>query len=289
MSKKKRHHILPRRYQKGFAGSNGFVWYYDRRRGSIACENPLNVAVETNFYTSDNPESENPTSMEDFLAEHIEGPFWPVLDKLEKKQVPTGAERERLVIFAAFLFTRVSAFRETITKVLADVTLRFKFENAATNSHDSFPPKTSPNFISAIIPKNYALHQMGQIGIEASKILMAFNTHVMYSPPNEPFITSDNPFVFDQMVIADEPPSICAKSFLKWVPLSAKVAVGFGLPGNHIYFSNMNEKQVWNANVRFATAARQIIIARGREQLEKLLTALPIDASKPGSNFPSVI
>jgi len=289
MSKKKRHHILPQRYQKGFAGTNGFVWYFDRRRGTIACENPLNVAVETNFYTSESLDSENPTIMEDFLAEHVEAPFWPVLDRLEKIQIPTGADRHRLIVFAAFLFTRVSAFRETITKVLADASLRFKNENAATNSLDSFPQKTSADFIPAIIPKNYALHQMGRIGIEASRILMTFNTHVMFSAPNEPFITSDNPFVFDQMVKDNEPPSISAKSFLKWVPLSAKVAIGFGLPGNHIFFSNMDEKQVWNANVRFATAARQIVIARSREQLEKLLAALAKDATKPANSFPSAI
>lgn len=236
MSRKKRHHILPQRYQKGFAGSNGFVWYYDRRRGTIACENPVNVAVETNFYTSESADSENPAIMEDILAEHVEAPFWPVLDKLEKMQIPTGEERQRLVVFAAFLFTRVSAFRDAITKVLAEVTLRFKNENATTNSLESFPNKASAIFIPSIIPKNYALHQMGQIGIEASKILMTFNTHVMFSAPNEPFITSDNPFVFDQMVTNDEPPNISAKSYLKWVPLSAKVAVGFGLPGNHMFF-----------------------------------------------------
>ena len=289
MNTKRRHHILPKRYQKGFAGSNGLVWYYDKRRGSVACENPLNVAVETNFYTSENANSENPAIMEDLLAEHIEKPFWPVLDKLEKAEVPTGEERERLIIFSAFLFTRVSAFREAITKVLADVTVKFQNENTATNSSDSFPSKKSADFIPAIIPKNYALHQMGQVGIEASKILMTFNTHIMFSAQNEPFVTSDNPFVFDQMVKDDEPPSISAKSFLKWVPLSAKVAVGFGLPGNHMFFSNMDEKQVYNANVRFVTAARQIIIARSREQLEKLLAALPKDAPKPASNFPSAI
>ena len=291
MSKKKRHHILPQRYQKGFAGSDGFVWYYDRRRGIIACENPLNVAVETNFYTSESAGSENPAIMEDVLAEHVEAPFWPVLDKLEKIpiQIPTGAERERIIVFAAFLFTRVSVFREAITKVLADVTLRFKSKNSTANSLNSLPEGTTTAFIPAIIPKNYALHQMGQIGIEASKILMTFNTHVMFSAPNEPFITSDNPFVFDQMVKVDEPPSISATSFLKWVPLSAKVAVGFGLPGNHMLFSKMDEKQVWNANVRFAAAARQIVIAKSREQLEKLLATFPKEAPKPASGFPSAI
>jgi hypothetical protein len=251
--------------------------------------NPLNVAVETNFYTSEGIDAKNPAIMEDFLAEHVEEPFWPVLDKLERMQIPTETERDRIIVFAAFLFTRVSAFREAITKVLADVTLRYKNGCAATNPLDSSSKKTSPDFIPAMIPKNYALHQMGRIGIEASKILMTFNTHVMFSAPNEPFITSDNPFVFDQIVKHDEPPSISAKSFMKWVPLSAKVAVGFGLPGNHIFFSNMDEKQVRNANVRFATAARQIVIARSREQLEKLLAALPKDVPKPASGFPSAV
>src|ERR1017187_6811172 len=46
----KLHHILPIRYQSGFAIPDGCVWYFDRRRGTIACEHPKRVAAESHFF-----------------------------------------------------------------------------------------------------------------------------------------------------------------------------------------------------------------------------------------------
>lgn len=289
MSHKKRHHILPQRYQKGFADLSGRVWYYDRRRGHIACENPLNVAVETNFYTSESTDSPNPAFMEDFLAEHIESPFWPVLETLEKRQIPSSEDRQRVSVFAAFLLTRVVAFRDALTKILGDVMLTSNNLAATMETVPGLFEMSKDGLFIPKMPKNHALNQMGRLGIEATKILLTLNNHFMYSPANEPFITSDNPFVFDKMVNIDEPPSVGAHSYLKWVPLSARVAVGFGLPGNNIFMSEMNVTQVKQANLRFATAARQIIIATTKHQLEEVLSIIPKNPPGSATAFPSAI
>jgi Protein of unknown function (DUF4238) len=111
----------------------------------------------------------------------------------------------------------------------------------------------------------------------------------MFSTTDEPFITSDNPFVLDRMVNDNRPPSVSATSFMKWIPLSAKVAVGFGFNGNQIFFSNMNSTQVRQANIRLATAARQILIAKTREQLEQILAAIPKQIPQEAARFPSVV
>jgi hypothetical protein len=113
----KRHHILPIRYQTGFAIPDGRVWVFDRRRGDIACEHPKRVAAENYFYTSESPDSANPAIMESFLADNVESPFWPVLDLLEQRKIPTGTDIQRIAIFTAFLLTRVAAFRDVLTKV----------------------------------------------------------------------------------------------------------------------------------------------------------------------------
>lgn len=130
---------------------------------------------------------------------------------------------------------------------------------------------------------------MGHLGIEASKILITLNVHVMFSTEDEPFITSDNPFVFDRMVNDNQLPSVSATSFLKWTPLSAKVAVGFGFKGNRIYFSNMDSTQMRKSNIRFATAARHLLIAKSRKQLEDILAVIPKETPKETAAFPSVL
>jgi hypothetical protein len=227
--------------------------------------------------------------MESFLAENVEGPFWPVLDSLEKRQTPSATDIHRIAIFAAFLLTRVAAFRDVLTKVLGDVMLASQNLDSAINSIDGLLKISSGGIFIPAMPKNNALYQMGHLGIEASKILITLNIHIMYSTQNEPFITSDNPFVLDRMVDDNQPPSVSATSFMKWIPLSAKVAVGFGFRGNHILVSNMDSAQVRQANIRLATAARQIVIAQSREQLEQVLVALPKETPKGAASFPSVV
>jgi Protein of unknown function (DUF4238) len=49
-------HILPQRYQAGFADAGGCVWQLDRRRGMIASTHPKRVAVENHFYTYGQPD-----------------------------------------------------------------------------------------------------------------------------------------------------------------------------------------------------------------------------------------
>ena len=289
MSDPKRHHILPIRYQTGFAIPDGRVWVEDRRRGVIACEHPKRVAAENYFYTSESPDSPNPAIMESFLADNVEGPFWPVLDLLERREIPTTTERDRIAIFAAFLLTRVAAFRDVLTKVLGDVMLASQNLGSTINSIDGLLKISSGGIFIPAMPKNNALYQMGHLGIEASKILITLNTHLMYSTGDEPFITSDNPFVFERMVNDNQAPSVSATSFMKWIPLSAKVAVGFGFPGNHITVTNMESLKVRQTNIRFATAARRILIAQSRKQLEQILSAIPKEVPKSAASFPSVV
>jgi hypothetical protein len=130
---------------------------------------------------------------------------------------------------------------------------------------------------------------MGQLGMEVGKHLATLDTHLMYSPANEPFITTDNPFVLDRIVNDNQLPSVSATSFMKWIPLSAKVAVGYGLPGNLITFTNLEPVNTRKANVRLATASHQILLARSREQLEQILSAIPKQIPDGAANFPSAV
>ena len=287
MGHKKRHHILPQRYQRGVADSHGFVWYRDERRGEIASEVPLNVAVEKHFYSSEFPTSANPAAMEDFLAEHVESPFWPVLEKLEREEITDNMPVDRIAIFAAFLLTRIAVFRNTLNKILGQAMVSSNNLHKTISSIEGLLKVSSGGLFFPAMPKHNALNQMGRIGIEASQMLLKKNLHVMYSPADEPFITTDNPFVFEQLVRIDEPPSIAADSYMKLVPLSAKVAIGFGLPGNTILASRMKAIQVSNLNVRLATVADQIVISQSKQQLEQILKRVPKRNAESPLQFPT--
>jgi hypothetical protein len=265
------------------------VWVFDRRRGVLACEHPKRVAAENYFYTTESPDSISAAAIESFLAENVEGPFWPVLDRLEKKEMPTSTDRSHLTIFAAFLLTRVPASRDFYANVVYKTIVSYPDLRSIVELLDGVLKTSGGGILIPNTSQNDTLHQMGKLGIEVAQHLGTLDMHFMYSPVDEPFITSDNPFVLDQITNDNQPPSLSATSYMKWIPLSAKLAVGFGLPGNLVTHMNLESIKARNANVRLATAARQIVIARSREQLEQILSIIPKQTPDGAASFPSVV
>jgi hypothetical protein len=249
----------------------------------------LNIAVEKHFYTREAPDGHDTTAMETFLSLHVEGPFWPVLERIEKQEMPTSEDRVRMAFFASFLLTRVPAFRDFCANILNKTLVSYPDLRSIVQSLDGILRKSAGGIFMPTAPKNNALNQMGQLGMEVGKHLATLDTHLMYSTIKEPFITTDNPFVLDRIVNDDQIPSVSATSFMKWIPLSAKVAVGFGLPGNMITFTNVEPVNARRANVRLATASRQMILAQSREQLEQILSAIPKQTPHGAANFPSAV
>jgi len=91
------------------------------------------------------------------------------------------------------------------------------------------------------------------------------------------------------MVNDDQMPTVSATSFLKLIPFSARLTVGFGLPGDEIMMSKVDSSQARRSNLGLATAAREIVLARSREQLEVILSVVPKEKPQAPSPFPSVI
>ncbi len=282
-------HILPQRYQAGFADADGCVWHLDRRRGIVASTHPKRVAVENHFYTYEPRSNPDATALESFFANHIETPFWPVLNRIEKQEIPSADDRLRVAFFAAFMLTRVPAFREISAKVFGNAIISVSKIYPNLEFLDGLLQKSDGGILKPIEPKNNVLVRMASLGMEIGKHLLTLDTHFMYSPTDEPFITTDNPFTLVQMVKDFQPPTVSATSFMKWIPLSAKLAVGFGLPGNQIYFIHIESVKARKINIGTATAARQIVIANNRKQLEEILSAIPKDIPEAAQNFPSVV
>jgi hypothetical protein len=285
----KSHHILPQRYQAGFAGIDERVWCFDRRTGTIVCGHPKRVAVENHFYTYEPRNSPNATDIESFLGSHVEGPFWPVLDRLENQEIPTPEDRLRMSFFAAFMLTRIPAFRDFCAGVFANTILSSPKLASNLQFLGGILRATSGGVLQPTEPKNSILVRMQKLGVEIGKHLLTLDTHLMYSPADEPFISGDNPFVLMRMVNDAQPPTVSATSFMKWIPLSAKVALGFGLPGNRITLTRVECAKVRKINIGLATASRQIVLARSREQLERILLAVPKVLPGDAGGFPSVV
>lgn len=288
MSEPKRHHLLPRHYQAGFSSDgNGELWVFERRKQRIRSAYPSNTSVENHFYSWASP-SDRPSSLESMLAKGIEGPFWPVRDRLDAQQFPDYADRFRLAYFCAFLLVRIPAFRALYEHAFTSgIAAHPRLERDIELINDLFRQSPSGLFLP-VTPKNARLRQMVDMAMEVGKHLLTLDIHFMSSYPEEPFITTDNPFVLDRLIDQGQKPSVKADGFLKWIPLSAKTAVGFGEPGDNITWTNVIPPKVHRTNRALAAVATDLVIAGSKEQLSKVVAGLSPMPPHP-TCFPSEI
>ena len=275
----RRHHTLPRRYQAGFsADGSGAIWVFDRQQQCIRQSNPASTAVEKDFYGWKYSRNTNPGSIESFLANHIEGPFWPVLDRLDAQRGPDSNDRLRLAFFCAFLLTRVPRFHSSISTLYASGVAENPHLKQAIPYFDRVFERSQKGLLLPAASKNLTLKKMVELGKRAGEYLLALDTHLMSASPKEPFITTDNPFALVRINGKSERATVTAPGFLKWVPLSARTAVGFGEPGDNFSWTNIPPAKGRRLNVALAAAASHLVIASTKSQLEEIVRGLPREA-----------
>ena len=287
MSEPKWHHTIPRRYQAGFAHvAGGPLWRFERSKQRIRRANPENTAVRKHFYRWDKPGSVKPAAIETFLADSVENPVWPVIDKLDRRETPDQLDRMRLAFFSAFLLARVSAFRASFDFQFAATVVRHPDLARDAAALDGLFEKTPSGLLIPSASKDQSLVMMVDIGMKVGRYLMTLDTHLLFSDPSEPFVTTDNPFGLVRIVDSGQEKGIMVPGFLKVVPLSAKTAVGFGEVGDTIWFTEVSAEKMRRNNRKLASQATEYVIAGSEKQLRALVHDLPVEPPHP-STFPT--
>jgi hypothetical protein len=155
---KRRHHILPKLYLKGFVESEGtaFIWVYERgksynaglKRGKY---NPYRdsinyVAAETDAYAFTRKDGATDFNTYENILERLEKPANPIFQKLRRKEMITHEEKS---IFASYLILmirrvprRMDKAKETWPSVLdsfeesSEVIQWLKAEESSIDSND---------------------------------------------------------------------------------------------------------------------------------------------------------
>ena len=114
-------HFVPQCWLAGFTENGqktGRLWVTDLKRGKQWQSNPRNAGHRRDFYRISHPQLD-PVAFEKAFAT-IEGVAAPILKSLYKEpRTPVADELEGLLIFVAFQYVRVPAFRPVVLK-LAD-------------------------------------------------------------------------------------------------------------------------------------------------------------------------
>jgi hypothetical protein len=208
----KSNHYIPQYYLKGFsiAEDPSKVWVYKRGTKRAFCASTSNIAHENYFYALTDASGVTDTdSIEQFLANKVEGPANQVIDKLKMIQPIRLNEKQQLARYITYMYSRVPRYRERIKdnlpRVISERLSKLqKWSELVKDGKVASDPatddiirriervlKSSPDKLEQFIslPQFYGT-------IYNVLMNMGWSFLVRQEPPY--FLTSDNPFIFTE-------------------------------------------------------------------------------------------
>jgi hypothetical protein len=203
-------HYIPKFYLKGFADKAKNLWVYEKHR-PLRQSKPKNEAHRPDYYALD--EGEDRDAVEHALS-RIESFAAPIVRKLVTPQyVLTPENAADLLLFVAFMFARVPAWRENLDKIAAQTTKRLHVSFA--RNKEAFYRICSrvakekgvefsdfEGLRELVLGDDYELIQMSSSfnlgammtsGVDVAKTIAQFGYQALYAPAGKSFFTSDAP------------------------------------------------------------------------------------------------
>jgi hypothetical protein len=204
-------HYIPNFYLKGFTDKSKNLWVYERHK-PLRASKPKKEANRPDYYAL-NESTEHHDAVEGALA-RIESVAAPIVRKLVTPQyVLTPESAGDLLLFVAFMFARVPAWRENLDKVAAQTTKKMQvgfardkeafhricLKIAGEQGVESFDFEA---FRQEILSEDYELTQistdfnlkaMFTSAMEIARMLGGFGYQVFYAPAGKSYFTSDAP------------------------------------------------------------------------------------------------
>jgi hypothetical protein len=231
-------HYVSKLYLKGFTDPQKNLWVYERFQPP-KCSKPKNEANRPDYYTHSDS-GQRDASVEKLLAK-IESQVAPILKRLANPQYALTPENaEYVLIFVAFMFARVPAWREHLDRIATSVARNIHVKAASDKSkfHQicaDYELKSGKSlgdyeeWRKHILEGRYTLSQNSagfNLGgmMKSANFLMDelanFDYQVLYAPTGKTFWTSDSPVFTLQPINRQE----------------ATIGMGFGWPGIEVYF-----------------------------------------------------
>lgn len=107
-----KNHYIPQFYLKNFSNGAGFVFVYDKHSRKSFSTTPYNIGAEHHFYSDD---------IEEYLADHHDGPSSTIIRKFESQQIICKNDRLKFSEFMIGIWRRVPKGRERADKLGPDI------------------------------------------------------------------------------------------------------------------------------------------------------------------------
>ena len=207
----RRHHAVPRFYLSRFADEDGLIWLHDLQRHLATKVSPRDAIVEKHLYAPEVGENPKDDTIEKFLAEHIESPAAPAIERLASGDSVSDEDRQRIALFVAYQEFRVPRIRDAIQRMMTEVGERVL---AMSVQHPESMKRTFAEMGKPISDEDLAkltnAVKTGGIAVQATKVpwlasaavpteiasmLTRMPWAVVEAPDRMEFITSDSPVV----------------------------------------------------------------------------------------------
>jgi hypothetical protein len=235
----KAQHYIPRFYLKGFTDKVGALWVYEKFK-PLRMSKPKHEAHRPDYYTHAE-EGERDETAEDMLKK-VESQVAPIILKLANPQyMLTPKTAGDIVLFVAFMFTRVPSWREHLDRITIQISRakhldtardKQKFYKLCSDMEKSTGKPLGMDYEKlrqyvlkgeyefAQTSKAFNLGAMFTSALSVIEQLMDYNGYqILYAPRGKFFMSSDSPVYILQPDGNGE----------------ATIGMGFGWPGVEVY------------------------------------------------------
>lgn len=294
----KRHHAVPRFYLERFAKDDGLIWLHNVETVTAVRVNPKDAIVEKYLYSPEVGETPKDDSFEKFLAERIEGPAAPCLERLANGEEISSDERQRIALFIAYQEYRSQHMRDIVRDFVTDIARDFidvslqnrdymksAFEKMGKPMSDDDLTKMTEAWNSggvAVEATKIAWLKSSKISTDTAKMLYKMPWLIAEAPDGVEFLTSDTPVV---KVLTDR--RVPDRFAGGWLSPSAESTFALDPRTILIIRPDGNEGRIeaprpWckDVNSRLIAQSRRFVVSRSRDDyVEKVAKKL---ASRTG-------
>jgi len=285
MTKKKRHHYIPRFYLNGFVDPHNepYSWVYEKGNPDIIKATTKNIAVQKHYYSFTTPEGDRDSETFENILAGIEGRVSRIFRKIKNQENLNNQERGLFSIFLAFIMARVPNFRENIEKMIGETAKKMnmilasdprsframieKLERDTGKRIEMSVEKFRKSMVEGQ-PNIKAIPQFGLwvsavIAINLAPIFFGMNWTFLEVTSDYNFVTSDNPLSYFD-------PTHDPKSFFGVGLLNKNVEVAFpiskdlmflGMRKNFEGDKRLSNKSVRDMNRRTVISALRFVFA----------------------------
>lgn len=211
MADTKRQHYIPRFYLSGFASvlRKGQLCVYEKGSQNCFFASPENVAHEKYFYAYEDDDGTRDTQVvEKWLANTIENPANPIINKIRLRQSISPEEKLTLSVYMNVMLKRTPAHRQKAKALLPSVALnlmeqikRGEGPELPTDAHRDIALKMMERYAEEK-PDRFTLPDVSEKIVE---VIYNLTWKFFTSPGLSGFLTCDNPIFFHESIgIGDE-------------------------------------------------------------------------------------